>query len=221
MRLALLRIVAHGIAAAALVVAAGAAAAQTVSLAGSMGAGKALLMVDGQPHVLAVGDSAAGVTLRRLDDGTAEVSVAGRISTLRLGATPGRIGAGAAPPADTAIVLPAGPGGHFVSQGTINGRSVRFMVDTGATTVAISQSEANRIGLDWKGGQPVLSHTANGAVPSHAVTLGAVRLGGVELNNVAAVVVPAEMPMVLLGNSFLARFSMRRDGDVMRLEKIP
>ncbi len=186
-----------------------------------MGAGKALLMIDGQPRVLAVGDSAGGVTLRRLDADTAEVSVAGRISMLRLGATPARVGGSDAPPADTAIVLPASSGGHFIGEGTINGRSVRFMVDTGATTVAISQSEANRIGLDWKRGQPVFSHTANGMVPSHAINLNAVRLGGVEVNNVAAVVVPAEMPVVLLGNSFLARFSMRRDGDLMRLEKIP
>jgi aspartyl protease family protein len=48
-----------------------------------------------------------------------------------------------------------------------------------------------------------------------------VRLGGVEVANVAAIVLPAEMPMVLLGNSFLGRFSMRQDGDVMRLDKKP
>ena len=63
--------------------------------------------------------------------------------------------------------------------------------------------------------------TANGPVPIYAVNLTSVRLGGVEVANVEAVVLPSEMPVVLLGNSFLGRFSMRQDGDVMRLVKRP
>ncbi|OGA97965.1 MAG: hypothetical protein A3E25_22020 [Burkholderiales bacterium RIFCSPHIGHO2_12_FULL_69_20] len=114
-----------------------------------------------------------------------------------------------------------GPGGHFNAQGTINGKPVSFMVDTGATSVAMSQSEANRIGLDWKRGRPGLTSTANGPVPIYAINLTSVRVGTVEIANVAAVVVPSDMPMILLGNSFLNRFSMRRDNDVMRLEKKP
>ena len=47
-------------------------------------------------------------------------------------------------------MLPVGLGGHFTSAGAINGRPVQFMVDTGATLVAISQSEADRIGLDYR-----------------------------------------------------------------------
>ena len=206
----------------ALLVLAGGAAAQSVSLQGSMGADKALLVIDGQPQMLAVGASARGVMLRRLGDGEAEVEVAGQRRTLRLGAAPARLGTGgAAPGAGSAIVLPMGAGGHFNAAGSINGRPVNFMVDTGATTVALSQGEANRIGLDWKRGRPGMSQTANGTVPVYAVNLTSVRVGDVEIANVAAVVVPSEMPMVLLGNSFLNRFSMRRDSDVMRLEKKP
>ena len=202
---------------------AGPAAAQSVSLAGSMGSDKALLMIDGQPRMLAVGASSQGVTLRRLGDGQAEVKVAGRKLTLTLGAAPARVAGagGSAVSGDTDIVLPMGQGGHFSGSGAINGRSVQFMVDTGATTIALSQSEANRIGLDWKRGQPGLTSTANGLVPVYAVNLTSVRLGGVEVANVAAVVLPSEMPTVLLGNSFLGRFSMRQDGDVMRLVKKP
>ena len=85
--------------------------------------------------------------------------------------------------------------------------------------VARSQSEANRIGLDWQRGRRGISHTAGGTVPVHAVNLTSVKVGAVEVFNVDAVIVPAEMPMVLLGNSFLGRFSMRRDQDVLRLEK--
>jgi aspartyl protease family protein len=200
----------------------GGAWAQTVTLSGTMGADKALLVIDGQPQMLAPGATARGVTLRRLADGVAEVEVAGQRLQLRLGASPSRVGGGGdAPSGGNQIVLPMGLGGHFGGQGAINGQPVQFMVDTGATVVALSQAEANRIGLDWKRGKPGYTHTANGTVPVYAINLSSVRLGNVEIANVAAVVVPAEMPMVLLGNSFLGRFSMRRDSDVMRLEKKP
>lgn len=198
------------------------AAAQSVTLSGSMGSDKALLLIDGQPQMLAVGASARGVTLRRLGDGEAEVEIGGRRLLLRLGAAPARLGGETAAPAgDTAIVLPMGQGGHFSATGTINGKSVNFMVDTGATSIAMSQAEANRIGLDWKRGRPGMTQTANGPVPVYAVNLTSVRVGGVEIANVAAVVLPNEMPVVLLGNSFLNRFTMRRDSDVMRLERKP
>ena len=188
-----------------------------------MGSDKALLVIDGQTVVLAVGEARQGVLLRSLQGGQAEIEVAGRRQTLLLGGSPARLGApGAAPTAGSAsIVLPMGPGGHFGGSGQINGRVVQFMVDSGATTVALSQAEANRIGLDWKGGRAGITITANGPVPVHAVVLSSVRLGGVEVANVAAVVLPAEMPVVLLGNSFLGRFTMRQDGDVMRLDKKP
>lgn len=197
-------------------------AAQSVSLQGSMGANKALLVIDGQPQTLAVGASARGVTLRRLGDGEAEVDVGGQVRLLRLGAVPARLGTGlAAAGSGSSIVLPMDAGGHFGAAGSINGKQVSFMVDTGATSVALSQSEANRIGLEWKRGRPGLTQTANGTVPIYAVNLTSVRLGDVEIANVAAVVLPSDMPVVLLGNSFLNRFNMRRDNDVMRLDKKP
>jgi aspartyl protease family protein len=117
--------------------------------------------------------------------------------------------------------MPVGLGGHFTSAGTINGRAVQFMVDTGATLVALSQGEAERIGLDYRSAPRALTQTANGAVPVHRVSLSAVRVGEVEVANVDAIVMPAQMPYVLLGNSFLSRFQMRRDNDVLRLERRP
>lgn len=197
----------------------GAAAAQSVMLAGSLGASKALLVIDGAPYTLAVGASVKGVTLRRVGDGEAEVDVAGRALTLRLGGAPARLGPAGGSTGGREIVLAAGPGGHFTSAGAINGHAVQFMVDTGASTIALSQSEANRIGLDWQRGRRGVSNTAGGPVPVHAINLSSVRVGDIEVFNVDAVVLPAEMPAVLLGNSFLGRFSMRRDSDVLRLEK--
>jgi aspartyl protease family protein len=117
------------------------------------------------------------------------------------------------------ILIAAGPGGHFVTSGQINGKPVQFMVDTGATSVAFSQREADRLGIDWKRGQRGMSQTAGGVVPVYGVSLTSVRIGDVEVFNVNAMITPMEMPFVLLGNTFLSRFSMRRDSDVMKLEK--
>ncbi len=205
--------------AAALLAFGGAALAQSVTLAGSMGS-KALLVIDGQPHTLAVGQSALGLTLLQLADGQAQVQRAGNTATLRLGGAPARLtGTPTATTAAQEIVLPVGLGGHFTSAGSINGRPVQFMVDTGATLVALSQGEAERIGLDFRSAPSAMTQTANGAVPVHRVSLSAVRVGAVEVANVEAIVMPAPMPYVLLGNSFLSRFQMRRDNDVLRLER--
>jgi aspartyl protease family protein len=203
----------------ALLVASSGAIAQSVTLAGSMG-NKALLVIDGHPHTLAVGQSAQGVTLMQLTDGQAQVQRGNSTAILRLGAAPARL-VGTTSTASTAaeIVMPVGLGGHFTSAGSINGRPVQFMVDTGATLVAISQAEADRIGLDYRSAQRGLTQTANGAVPVHRLSLGMVRVGEVEVANVDAVVMPATMPYVLLGNSFLSRFQMRRENDVLRLER--
>ena len=207
--------------AAAMLAMASAAQAQSVTLAGSMGS-KALLVIDGQPHTLAVGQSAMGVTLLHLSDGQAQVQRGGSTATLRLGGAPARL-AGTPQAAATAreIVLPVGLGGHFMSSGAINGRPVQFMVDTGATVVAISQAEAERIGLDFRNAPRAMTQTANGAVPVHRVSLNAVRVGEVEVNHIDAIVMPAQMPYVLLGNRFLSRFQMRRDTDLLRLERRP
>ncbi len=193
--------------------------AQGVQFAGSMGATKALLIIDGAPKMLAVGESHAGVKLLSMGDGQVQVERAGKTTQLRLGEAPVGLGGGVqANSGARQIVLTAGAGGHFMAQGAINGRVVQFMVDTGATSVALSQQDADRIGLDWKSGRRAMTGTANGPVIVHVLTLSAVRVGEVTVANVDAVVLPAPMPYVLLGNSFLTRFQMRRENDVMRLE---
>jgi aspartyl protease family protein len=195
-----------------------AAAAQTVSLAGQMGQ-RALLVIDGQPQTLAVGETARGVKLLRIDADGVVVERGGVQWPLKAGGAPAQLaGTPAAAGAAGTIVIPVGPGGHFVTQGAINGRPVQFMVDTGATLVAIGQGEAERLGIAWRDGERALIGTANGNVVAYRVTLSSLRVGAVEVANVGAVVVPAPMPMVLLGNSFLTRFQMRRENDVMRLE---
>ena len=188
-----------------------------MALSGTMGQ-RALLVIDGQPQMLAVGQSARGVKLLALNGDEARIERAGVPATLRVGAAPVSVGGRGSSGGGSEVVMTAGPGGHFIASGAINGRAVRFMVDTGATSIAMSQAEADRIGLDWRKGERGLAQTANGATVVYGVTLTSVRLGDVEVANVSAAVVPAQMPFILLGNSFLTRFQMRRDNDVMRLE---
>ncbi len=195
----------------------GPAWAQSVSLAGRMG-DRALLVVNGQPHTVAVGATAAGVRLLRWAGDEAEVESGGVKALLRVGGSPAHVGGARAAPSAREIVMTASSGGHFTPSGTINGKPVRFVVDTGATLVAMGREEAQRLGLDLSKASPGVSQTANGPVAVQIVTLSRVRVGEVELINVDAVVLPQAMPFVLLGNSFLSRFQMRRDNDVMRLE---
>ena len=207
--------------AAALVLACSASFAQTVTLNGSMGSRQALLVIDGQARVLEVGRTALGVRLVSLSATQAEVDVAGQRRLLFAGASPGRLLPAESAPSGGGgeIVLTAGSGGHFTVDGQINGKAVNFLVDTGATAVAMGQADADRLGIAYRNAPRGFAGTANGRIPVNIVTLSSVRVGEVEVANVEAVVMPSTMPHVLLGNSFLTRFQMKRDNDVMRLTR--
>lgn len=198
----------------------GPGAAQSVSLSGVLGP-KALLVIDGRaPKLLAPGETHHGVKLLSVSGDQSTVEIAGKSQLLRVGESPvsvgGRMGV---TPAGARIVLIAGNGGHFMTMGQINGRPVQMMVDTGATSVGISVRDAERMGLDYKGGQPLAMSTANGPVRGWRISLASVRMNSVEVNNVDAVVTSGEMPYVLLGNSFLMRFQMARTNDQLVLER--
>ncbi len=211
----------HWLVALALTLAAGGASAQgqAVALAGMLG-NKALLVVDGgAPRLLAPGESYQGVRVLSTQGQSAEIDVAGQRRSVRLGDAPVSVGQGQAEDAGSRIVLSADADGHFVTQGLLNSRPVQFLVDTGATTIGISVSDADRIGLQYRHGSPVQVATANGTVPGWKVRLNSVRMKDVEVHNVDAVVTPIAMPFVLLGNSFLTRFQMKRDNSQMVLEK--
>ena len=196
------------------------AAAQTVSLQGMLG-NRALLVVDGgEPRGVAPGDSWQGVKVLSTLGDQAIVEIKGKRHTLRIGDSQVSIGgSGGAPGRGSKIVMTAGSNGHFLASGTINGRAVQFMVDTGASVIGLGVSEAERLGLNYKAGQQVRMQTANGLSPAWLVKLSSVRIGDVEIFEVDAVVGTQSMPYVLLGNSFLSRFKMQRDNEQMVLER--
>jgi len=203
-----------------LALAAAAASAQTVTLSGSMG-DKALLVINGTPRTVAVGGSFQNVKVVSVGASDAVVELDGKRVPLQLGGAPVNLGGVAGAGGGTQIVLTAGSGGHFVTDGSINGRVARFVVDTGATMVAMGEADAQRFGLKYKDGPRGMVSTANGQVVVYRTSLDVVRVGDVQVYNVEAVVVPAPMDMILLGNSFLTRFQMHRENDRMTLERRP
>jgi aspartyl protease family protein len=196
-----------------------AAHAQTVTLSGVLGS-KALLVIDGgAPRALGPGDSAQGVRVHQVAGDTAVVEIAGQRQTLRLGEAPVSLGKTPSQALGRRVVLKADGRGHFVERGQINGKTMLYMVDTGASSVSIGRPDAERMGLPFLRGQPVRLRTANGETQGWQLRLDSVRIGDVEVHGVDAVVSPQAMPFVLLGNSFLAHFQMTRQGAEMVLER--
>lgn len=197
-----------------------AASAQSVALTGVSGS-RALVVIDGAaPRFLSAGQSHQGVKLLSLQGEAATVEVNGQRQALRVGDAPVSVGRAAPAGGDgQRIVLTADARGHFLPAGQINGKAVQFMVDTGATAVALSEADARRINLKFENGQRVGVNTANGQVVAHLVRLDTVRIGDVTVYGVEALVTPQSMGYVLLGNSFLNRFQMQRQNDQLTLER--
>jgi aspartyl protease family protein len=194
----------------------GLAGAQDVGLAGVLGS-KAMLMINGgEPQSVAVGQSLEGVRVVSVQGDQVVIEIGGKKRPLRVGQH--AIGAAAADGSGK-ITMTADNQGHFYTTGTINGVSVRFLVDTGATMISLGATDARRVGLDFNRGQKGMTQTANGQVVVSKIQLDTVRIGDVTLHNVDALVHQTEMPMALLGMSFLNRMEMQRDGSTMTLKK--
>jgi aspartyl protease family protein len=194
------------------------AQAQTVAFSGMLG-DKALLIIDGQARGVAIGTTVQGVKLVRLDGTQAQIEAGGKTQTLRLGGTAVVAGASGGAGGGSRIVLPVGSGGHYTGLAAINGHPIHFVVDTGATLIAMGADTATQIGLDPANSRQGAAMTANGAVATRTITLNKVTIGDVTVYNVDAMVMPQSMPVVLLGNSFLSHFQMHSDNSTLVLEK--
>jgi aspartyl protease family protein len=183
--------------------------------------GKAVLVIDGgRPQTLSAGQTTSqGVKLVRADSETAVIEYLGQRQTLTMGQGT-RVGGSNANGASERVTLTAEGRGHFVTTGGINGVPIRFMVDTGATTVALSTSEARRLGINYLAGEAARVSTANGVVAAYRVKLDSVRVGEITLTNVEGTVLDgAGLDVALLGMSFLNRTQMVRDGDKLTLTR--
>ena len=179
---------------------------------------KAVVQIDGGPlQTLSVGQkSAEGVVLVSVERDAATFDVEGKRMTLGLGHA--RMATSA--PTVEFTVLTADVQGHFYTDGQVNGRSVRFVVDTGATLISLPASEARRLSIDYQKGKKALLRTANGNVSGYLIKLDTVSLGSVTIYGVDAVVIEGSgLASALLGMSFLNRMNMKREGDIMTLTR--
>lgn len=115
----------------------------------------------------------------------------------------------------TQVEIPRSRDGHFYVAGTINGQALTFMVDTGASTVAISQAVAQRLGLPT--GRSVNIGTAGGMTQGREVTGLTLRIGGITLNNVRVVVLASMPGEALLGQNVLRHLEVIQTSDSMIL----
>ena len=116
------------------------------------------------------------------------------------------------------VLLQRNKFGHYVTSGKINGMPVTFMLDTGATGVAVPEAVASRIGLSK--GRAVPTQTANGLSTSYMATLDSVSVGGIELHGVPAGITPGlKTDEVLLGMSFLKHIEFTQRGDTLLLRQ--
>lgn len=186
--------------------------------------GKVLLHVDGARRLIAEGEtSPEGITLVSADSDRAVVEVDGREEVLELGmmtSFPGASDDVAPWDGPEKTTLWAEDDGFFYAPGSINGASVRFLVDTGANTIAINRGLAERIGIDYREGQQGMATTASGVTPMYLVTLDSVSIGRITLRNVEAGVLLGSHPDIpLLGMSFLGKLDMNRTGNRLELKR--
>jgi aspartyl protease family protein len=179
---------------------------------------KALVQIDGGPlRTLSVGQKTAeGVVLLSVDREAATFDIEGKRIIVGLGHARMTHSASTA----ESVVLTADLQGHFRTEGQVNGRQVRFVVDTGATLIALPAGEARRLSIDYQKGRPAMMRTANGNTPGFLVKLDTVSVGNVTMYDIDAVVLEGTgLEGPLLGMSFLNRLNMKREGDIMTLTR--
>ncbi len=190
------------------------ALAADVALVGLM-PNKAMVVIDGgRRQTLAVGAvSPEGVRLVAIEAGAAIFEVDGKRRRMQIGQSI----VSAAKAEKPALTLTADAQGHFFAQGSINGEPLRFLVDTGATFISLGAADARRVRIDLSKGERGTTMTANGVARVWKVRLASVKVGDITLRDVEATVHEHDLPIALLGMSFLNRMEMRRDGTSLTL----
>jgi aspartyl protease family protein len=198
---------------------------QTTVLAGmdvrvvGLFADRAVLLVEGQQHLLSVGQtSPEGVKLVSASSESAVLLIDGEEVTARLD---GRVSARKRTAAVKEVQVWRNTTGMYTTVGSINGLPVSFLVDTGATQVAMNASQARRLGIDYRvTGSPAEVTTASGVARAWMVMLDSVKVGDLDVRNVQAVVLEGEQPQVtLLGMSYLGRMEITNSGRLMTLRQ--
>ena len=182
--------------------------------------GKVVLIVNnGKPQTLSVGQSSAeGVKLVAADSSKAVLEVEGKRKELAMGQ--GASVAGDNSASINSVTLYADSAGHHFTEGQINGVTLKCIVDTGASAITLNSGDAKYAGIDYKKGERVSMQTASGVSAGYHVVLNTLTLGGLVLHQVDAVVMEGgSPPFVLLGMSALNRVEMKSEGIALTLTK--
>ncbi|MET0070468.1 MAG: TIGR02281 family clan AA aspartic protease [Candidatus Thiodiazotropha sp.] len=180
---------------------------------------KAMVSIDGVRRLLKLNQpSPEGVLLISASSSEAVLEVDGERMSYPLG---GHITTRFSKPETITAKVWRNQAGAYTTVGTINGRTVNFLVDTGATAVAMHANQAKRLGISYRlEGAPIYVNTASGTAAAYDVVLDRVQVGDITLNNVRGFVIDSNGPArVLLGMSFLNRVKMEDQGSVLILEK--
>lgn len=179
----------------------------------------AVLSVNGQRVLVKVGQPGPqGIEVLSADSKSAVLSVNGETNTYTLSRDYGS--GGFATPEKQRLTINRGAAGHYWVTGSVNGNNLPFMVDTGATTIAMNAAQAQRLGLNFKNrGTPVAVTTASGVEQAWRVRLNSVKVGTIEVLGVDAMVLDGAFPRdALLGMSFLNRVSWREEQGALVIE---
>ncbi len=179
----------------------------------------AVVNIDGQRTLLKAGqEGPKGIRLVSADSRGAVLSINGRQQRMELARDYNQ--GGYSTPEKQRLVIARGRGGHYWINGSVNGNSMPFLLDTGASSVALNEAQARRLGIDFKtNGRPMQVTTASGVERGWQVSLRSVKVGAIEVLGVEAVVLEGSFPTdALLGMSFLNRIGWRQEQDALILE---
>lgn len=183
---------------------------------------KAVIEIDGKQRLLKTGESSPeGVKLISANSREAVLEIDGKQDTYKLGSHISLSTSFSAPREGTTVTIAPDATGMYEVDGSINGFQVRFVVDTGATLISMNSEHAKRIGINYKmDGVESTTETASGYAKSYLVRLDKVRVGDIELHDVPGSVQEGDFPtVILLGNSFLSKVNLSRDGRILQLKK--
>lgn len=181
--------------------------------------GRAVLNINGKQRILRAGQtSPEGVKLIRANSDLAVVDINGQVESLALNT---RIGSNFKPASRKRVSIARNRNNAYYVNGSINGRSARMLVDTGATSVAMNSDDAKRMGIDYvRNGKKGSVSTASGVTQAWFVRLDNVSIAGIKVNNVQAGVLEGSFPQqILLGMSFLRRVKMEESDGVLILSE--
>ncbi|MFK7731393.1 MAG: TIGR02281 family clan AA aspartic protease [Pseudomonadales bacterium] len=181
--------------------------------------GKAVLSINGKQRILRAGQSSPeGVRLIRANSDVAVVDINGQIESLALNT---RIGSNFSAASRKKVSIARNRNNAYYVNGSINGRSARMLVDTGATSVAMNSADAKRLGIDYiRNGKKGSVSTASGVTEAWFVRLDHVSIAGIKVSNVQAGVLQGAFPQqILLGMSFLSRVKMEESDGVLILSE--